>query len=54
MVKSRICKPISDDSTCKEWNGSSMGWTTWESASNATENNGNDFEILADHVEFFG
>ena len=29
-----------------------MGWTAWTSASNA--NDGNDFEIIADHVKLFG
>ena len=29
-----------------------MNWTIWKSASNASD--GNDFEILADHVRLFG
>ena len=41
-------KRISDDSTCQN----SMQWTDWRSSSDAK--NGNDFEILDDHVKYFG
>ena len=37
-----------DNSVCQDL----MIWTKWKSASNA--DNGDDFEILADHVKFFG
>ena len=37
-----------DNSTCQ----GPMQWTVWNSASDA--DNGNDFEILADHQKFFG
>ena len=37
-----------DNSTCQ----GSMQWTVWNSASDT--DNGNDFEILADHQQFFG
>ena len=41
-------KTVSDSSTCNN----PMKWTGWHSAYDA--NDGNDFEILADHVKLFG
>ena len=43
-----IFTTFSDNSTCQ----ASMQWTVWNSASDAV--NGNDFEILADHISLFG
>ena len=43
-----IFQNFSDISTCQQ----PMQWTVWKSASNAS--NGNDFELLVDHINFFG
>ena len=43
-----IFQNYSETSTCQQ----SMQWTVWKSASNVS--NGNDFELLVDHINFFG
>jgi len=48
LIVAMNLKTVSDYSTCK----GPMKWTGWNSAYDA--NDGNDFEILADHVKLFG
>ena len=48
QILDQVLTSFSDDSICR----GSMEWTVWNSASGPI--NGNDFEILADHVKFFG
>ena len=45
-----IFTTFTDDSICLE--NRLKQWTAWNSASSAET--GNDFEILADHIKFFG
>ena len=40
---------IDDDSKCNGVNH----WTSWNNIGSPTENDGNDYELLADHIRWF-